>query len=209
MFSSYRNCPKCSSLITHTTDKSQSYADYLAERSTKSQKLCRSCIATLINNRRWESELEREKQSNRFLKQNPSKGKPAWNRGVPRDEDTKKKIQETKKKNGGSSGERNSNYGNFKYHNTQEDFKQFRNRVIVLTERVKSKIEGYDESKRGKTNIKGAYQIDHIKPIIDCWYDKWTPEQAADLSNLRFISWEDNLKLRKWRKQQAHRTDLK
>ena len=73
-----------------------------------------------------------------------------------------------------------------------------------MTERVKNLIEGYDESKRGKCDVKGAYQIDHIKPIIDCWYDKWTPEQAADLTNLRFVPWKENLSYRKWRKKKMH-----
>jgi hypothetical protein len=196
-------------LIEHATIHSQSKADKLAEQSTKQEKLCRSCIAVNINNRRWADPANIEKQSQRFLHNNPSKGKPAWNRGVPRDLSTKKKIQDTKKNNGSSSGNRNSNYGNFKYHNTQQNFKQFRNRVVVLTERVKHLVDGYSEVKRGKTNVEGAYQIDHIKPIIDCWYDGWTPEQAADVTNLRFIPWEENLKLRKWRKHLTHRQHLK
>lgn len=198
MYRAYRQCPRCDSKIEHTTIHSQSKANKLAEQSNK---LCRSCIATEVNNRRWANPTAIEKQSQRFLANNPSKGKPAWNRGISRDENTKRKIKETKKNNGGSSGDRNSNYGKFKYHNTQQDFKQFRNRVIVLTERVKHLIKGYEEDKRGKAGVDGVYQIDHIKPIIDCWYDKWTPEQAADLSNLRFISWEENLKLRKWKKK--------
>lgn len=201
MYRAYRVCPKCNSQVEHTTLHSQDRANKLAEQSSNNQKLCRSCIATQVNTRRWANPTAIEKQSQKFLTNNPSKGKPAWNRGVPRDENTKKKIQETKKNNGGSSGDRNSNYGNFKYHNTQQDFKQFRNRVIVLTERVKHLIKGYDETKRGRAGINTAYQIDHIRPIIDCWYDKWTPEQVADLSNLRFISWEENLKLREWKKK--------
>lgn len=204
MFRSYRQCPKCGIKVEHTTSKSQKNADRLAANSTKDNKLCRSCIATEVNNRRWQDPIQLQKQSQRFSFNNPSKGKPAWNKGIPRDEVTKTKIKDTKRKNGGSSGDRNANYGNFKYHNTQEDFKNFRNRVVVLTERVKHLINGYDNSKRGRTNVSGSFQIDHINPIIDCWYESWTPEQTANLDNLRFVSWQENLKFRKWRKNKEY-----
>lgn len=198
MYSAYRECPRCGSEIIHTAVKSQKAANFLAERSTQANKLCRSCIATEVNTRRWADPSKREKQSQRFLDHNPSKGKPAWNRGVPRDEDTKQKIRNTIQNSGGRLGDLNTNYGNFKFHNLNKDFKQYANRVRVLTERVRHSIPGYDEKKRGKAGVSGAYQIDHIKSIIACWYDGDSAEQAADLSNLRFVSWSDNLKVRKW-----------
>lgn len=201
MYRAYRNCPKCNLQIEHTTIQSQEKADKLASRSSQAAKLCRSCIATNINNRRWSDPVELERQSQRFLKNNPSKNKPAWNRGIPRDESTKQKIRESKKNNGGTSGELNPNYGKFKYHNTRSDYKQYLNRVRVLTERNRFLIKGYDETKRGKAGIPGMYQIDHIKSIIDCWYEKLSPEQAADVLNLRFIPWEENLKIREWKKK--------
>lgn len=201
MFSAYRFCPKCNYKITHTTVKSQLAADRLAKRSSDEYKLCRSCIATAVNIRRWSNEENKNKQSDRFLKYNPSKGKPAWNKGIPRDEKTKQKIRNTIEKNGGRIGNLNTNFGKFKKHNIDSDFKKYSQRVRVLTERVKHLIPGYDESLRGRVGIKNAYQIDHIKSIVECWYEGYTAEQAADVSNLRFITWNENLKLRKWKKK--------
>lgn len=203
MYSSFRNCPTCGCKVEHVSIQSQAHANNLADRSNKAQKLCRSCIATKVNNRRWSNPSQREQQSKRFLANNPSKGKPAWNRGVPRDEATKSKIKQTVIERGGRKGDRNANYGKFKVHNINADFKNYNNRVRVLTERIKHLIPNYDQSKRGKVGIPGAHQIDHIKSIIDCWYDNWTPEQAADVTNLRFISWEENLKVRKWKKKRS------
>lgn len=199
MYKSSRVCSGCKSLIQNTSSHSQKRADDTAKRFEKEGRVCKSCGATASNNKRWSDPEAVHKQSQRFLQNNPSKGKPAWNRGVPRDEVTREKIKQTKQLNGGTAGDRNPNYGKFKYHNTQQTYKQFRNRVVVLTERVKEQIEGYVEDKRGRAGIPGAYQIDHIRPIIDCWYEGWTPEQVSDLTNLRFISWEENLKIRKYK----------
>ena len=107
-------------------------------------------------------------------------------------------IKQTKQLNGGSSGERNSNYGKFKYHNVFDDYQAYLERVRVLTERVRFSIPNYDESKRGRSGMSGAYQIDHIKAILDCWYEGLPAEEAASLDNLRFIPWEENQSYRKW-----------
>lgn len=204
MYISYRNCPKCGSETANKSQKSQAKADYLSAKSAEAGKLCRSCIATNVNDRRWADLDNIKKQSQRFLITNPSKGKPAWNRGIPRDEKTKAAISNTISKLGGRFGNKNPNFGKFKNHNTSEDYKLFKNRVHTLTERVKHLIPNYNDSLRGRCGIEGKFQIDHIKPITDCWYENWTPEQAADLSNLRFISWEENLKLRKWEKRNKY-----
>lgn len=197
MYTATRNCPLCNSVIKHETIDSQKKADWLAMRSAVNKKLCRSCIATNVNNRRWSDPNQRERQSNRFKQSNPSKGKPAWNRGKSRSEDVKQKISNTKKQNP-QNGSKNGNYGNFKHHNITEDFKIYQQRVRVLTERVVDQIPGYDATKRGHSSKPGSYQVDHTIPILQCWYEKWTPEQAADLSNLQFITCKENLAKRRF-----------
>jgi hypothetical protein len=47
--------------------------------------------------------------------------------------------------------------------------------------------------KRGLAGVEGAYHLDHKIPIIECFKAGWTPEQAADLSNLQILKWEENL----------------
>ena len=198
VYKASRVCGGCGNLIENTSAHSQKRVDATAKRFEKEGRVCKSCATTATNNKRWENPVAVLKQSQRFLENNPSKGKPAWNRGVPRDEVTKEKIKQTKQLNGGSSGERNANYGKFKHHSTSSDYQAYHNRVRVLTERVRFSIPNYDESKRGKCGVSGAHQIDHIKSILDCWYEGLAAEQAASLNNLRFIPWKENLNYRRW-----------
>lgn len=76
----------------------------------------------------------------------------------------------------------------------QDPFKKYQNKVHRLTKKIKHLIEGYDESKRGRMGKPGAYQIDHIVDIK--WgFENGIPEEfIADLSNLQFIPWEENIK---------------
>lgn len=198
MYKATRVCKGCGNLVENTSTHSQRRVNAIAKQFEKEGRVCKSCASTSKNNKRWEDPEKLHQQSQRFLSNNPSKGKPAWNRGIPRDEATKEKIKKTKQLNGGSSGERNSNYGKFKYHSVSDDYRAYLERVRVLTERVRFSIPNYDESKRGRSGCGGAYQIDHIKPILDCWYEGLPAEEAASLDNLRFIPWEENQSYRKW-----------
>lgn len=199
MYISERNCPQCNNLITHKSTKSQLKVDNLRDYAILHKNPCRSCIATVVNNKRWLSEDARKLQSNRWKESNPSTINGAWNKGIPRTESEINKIKSTIKQHGGRSGSNNGNYGKFKDHNINLEFKKYLNRVRVLTERNRFLIPEYNESKRGKAGTLGAYQIDHIIPIIECWHLGYSTDQCADVLNLRFISWEDNLKLRKWK----------
>lgn len=198
MYKANRVCKGCGSLIENTSTHSQSRVDATAKRFEKEGRVCKSCASTTKNNKRWENPENLHQQSQRFLLNNPSKGKPAWNRGVPRDEATKEKIRQTKQLKGGMSGEHNPNFGNFKHHSVSDDYQAYLERVRVLTERVRFSIPNYDEAKRGRCGVSGAYQIDHIKAILDCWYEGLSAEVAASLDNLRFVPWEENQSYRKW-----------
>ena len=41
--------------------------------------------------------------------------------------------------------------------------------------------------------VDGGWQLDHIKPIKECFEKGLTPEEAASVDNLRMLPWRDNL----------------
>lgn len=45
---------------------------------------------------------------------------------------------------------------------------------------------------RGRMGIPGAYQLDHIKSVKDCFLEGMTAEQAGALENLQMLTWEHN-----------------
>ncbi|AGR47738.1 hypothetical protein PHIM7_79 [Sinorhizobium phage phiM7] len=49
---------------------------------------------------------------------------------------------------------------------------------------------------RGRCGVPGAWQLDHIKSVKQCFEEGLTPEQCADVENLQMLSWEENR--RKW-----------
>jgi hypothetical protein len=195
MFISYRQCPKCNQEIQQLSSISQARADYTSKQSIKHKKLCRSCIATDVNNRRWSIQTNRDKQSERWKSNNPSKINGPWNKGIPRSIKDRDTIKESLKDRN-TKGAFNPNYGNLKCYNIGNEFKKYSERVRVLTERNRYNIFGYDETIRGKTGESGKYQIDHIKSILQCWKESISVEDASSISNLQFITWQENLKRR-------------
>ena len=55
-----------------------------------------------------------------------------------------------------------------------------------------------DNKPRGKMGVAGAYQLDHIKPLRQCFDEGISPEESAALSNLQFITWQNNLSRRNY-----------
>lgn len=49
---------------------------------------------------------------------------------------------------------------------------------------------------RGRAGIEGAYHLDHIVSISEGFKKKIAPEIIGGMENLKFITWEDNLKKR-------------
>ena len=79
------------------------------------------------------------------------------------------------------------------YYATFEERKKFHRKVWNLTYKQPiSLLENYD--KRGKSGIKGAYQIDHIVSIKYAFENGIPAEEIADIKNLRMIPWEENIK---------------
>lgn len=76
-------------------------------------------------------------------------------------------------------------------------FKQYKRKVHGLSDLVyeanKSALNPDDTLVRALAGTDGAYHLDHIVPIIECFKRGWTPERAADISNLQMLHWKDNL----------------
>lgn len=53
-------------------------------------------------------------------------------------------------------------------------------------------------NKRGKCGVKGAYQLDHIIEISEGFVNNIDATIIADIKNLQFIPWEENIKKRKY-----------
>lgn len=195
MFYATRKCPECKSDVIHSSMQGQKYADKVASVAIKEKRLCLSCARSgdrnpskLLHVRKLRSEF--------FKKNNPSKGKPAWNRGIPHANETKEKLKISRSKID-TSGENNPNWGNFKYSKEEmENLHRYTQRVRLLTERVVHLIPGFDKNKRGRT--KNDWHVDHIRSITSCFKHNIPIEDCAALDNLQFITCKENMSKRKW-----------
>jgi len=79
------------------------------------------------------------------------------------------------------------------YLETLPEVKLYKRQVSIITNRQPIKILS-NYNKRGKAGINGAYNLDHIFPIIEGFKNNIPPEVIGDISNLQFISWEENNK---------------
>ena len=106
-----------------------------------------------------------------------------------------KHSDETKKIIGKHSKDRwDSGYYDNQYGKNHSEFKYYQHKVHRLTHKVRHLIEGYDESKQTRMGIDGGYQIDHIVDIKYGFDNNIPAETIADISNLQFITWEENIK---------------
>lgn len=198
-----RNCPKCDVLI-----KYKSYQGY--ENAIENNRKCRKCGSG------WANGLTKEtSESLRINGERGSKTKKekfesgeltVWNKGLTKETSDIikrnaenhtgfKHKEETKKIIGKHSKQRwDSGYYDNQYGENPTEFKYYQHKVHRLTDKVKHLVEGYDESKRGKMGVDGAYQIDHIIDIKYGFDNDIPAEDIADISNLQFIPWEENNK---------------
>ncbi len=76
------------------------------------------------------------------------------------------------------------------------DFKKYRNRLKVLTE--KTYLDNIDEINpngytRGVAGIDGAYHLDHIIPARFGFENNIPPEVLAEKENLQILPWRENI----------------
>ena len=75
-------------------------------------------------------------------------------------------------------------------------YKKYYGRVYRLTEKVyNDNIDAINPNgyTRGLCGVDGAYQLDHIIPVRFGFDHNIPPEVIADVNNLQFIPWRDNL----------------
>ncbi len=198
-----RNCPICEKEIIY----SSRYAMYEAQRRNRK---CQKCGCGWSKNQTKETNESLKKMGetvSTILKAKFISGKLApWNKELTKENSNIlkemgerhrgfKHSEETKKIIGNRSKElwEQGHFDN-QYGKNRTEFKKYQNRVHKLTKKIKHLIEGYDEKKHGKMGILGAYQIDHIIDIKYGFDNNISPEKIADISNLRFIPWEENIK---------------
>jgi len=81
------------------------------------------------------------------------------------------------------------------------EFEKYYREVRTLTEKTyKENFETLNPNKYERTlaGVEGGYQLDHIKPITECFREKVPAEVCASVNNLQLITWEENLKRRKF-----------
>jgi len=77
-----------------------------------------------------------------------------------------------------------------------EDYRDYKNAVYRLSQKVYEeniKIINPNNYPRTRMGVEGGWQLDHIKPVIECFKEKITIEEASDISNLRMLPWKENL----------------
>ena len=75
-------------------------------------------------------------------------------------------------------------------------YKKYKGKVHRLSEKIYMKHKEQinpNNYKRTLCGVTGGYQLDHIKPIWDCFEQGVPPEQVADISNLRMLPWRENV----------------
>jgi len=76
-----------------------------------------------------------------------------------------------------------------------DDYSRYKREVMLLTRKCDvSNLPNSD--KRGKAGVNNAYHLDHIVEISEGYVNRISPEKIADISNLQFIPWEENMKKR-------------
>lgn len=82
-------------------------------------------------------------------------------------------------------------------------YKRYAREVRMLTEKTYVQcvdIINPNRYTRTLCGVKGGWQLDHVKSIKKCYNEGVSVEQAADVSNLQMILWENNLAKRTYEK---------
>ncbi len=77
-----------------------------------------------------------------------------------------------------------------------KEYRRYRNNVARLTEWTYveyMEVINPDKHPRTIAGVEGGWQLDHIKPVRECFDEGVPPEEAAHVSNLRMLPWRENL----------------
>jgi len=166
-----RTCPCCNRII-HYKNK------YATNRALKANKNCNQCSHP-YKNKTYEEIFgyeEAQKYKKRISEQSAFSKTGANNIRI-------KKFLE----------EHNLSYN--EYIKKQDQFKLYCCSVDLITERQPIHLlPNYDN--RGNAGTPNAYHLDHKIEKFEGWQKKIPAEIIGDISNLQFITWEENLKKR-------------
>jgi hypothetical protein len=84
------------------------------------------------------------------------------------------------------------------YNNWKDDKDRYYKEVWRITNQQPLHILLNFDKPRGRSGINGAYQLDHIISIGEGYRNNINPDIVGNIVNLQFITWEDNLKRRKF-----------
>jgi len=76
------------------------------------------------------------------------------------------------------------------------DFKKYRNRVAVRTERTYQQFKeeiNPNDFPRGKAGVDGAYHLDHIVTVREGFERQIPVEEISDKENLQMLPWLENI----------------
>ena len=76
------------------------------------------------------------------------------------------------------------------------NFRYYKNLVHRLSHKVyiqNKEVINPNNYPRTLCGVEGGYQLDHIKPISECYKLGMKPEDVAMLSNLRMLPWKQNV----------------
>ena len=77
-----------------------------------------------------------------------------------------------------------------------DSYRDYKNAVYRMSQKI------YDENKaninpenypRTRMGVQDGWQLDHIKPVIECFKEGISIEDASNISNLRMLPWKENL----------------
>lgn len=87
-------------------------------------------------------------------------------------------------------------YQRYPAYEYSDDYKNYKNAVYRMSQKVyEDNIETINPNNytRTRMGVEGGWQLDHIKPVIECFREEITIEEASDISNLRMLPWKENL----------------
>jgi hypothetical protein len=87
-------------------------------------------------------------------------------------------------------------YQRYPAYEYSKDYKDYKNAVYRLSQKIyednKEKINP-NNYLRTRMGVNGGWQLDHIKPVIECFHEGISIEEASDINNLRMLPWKENL----------------
>jgi len=91
---------------------------------------------------------------------------------------------------------------------TRQSYKGYARRVHALSHQVyEDNIDIINPNRYPRTlcGVDGGWQLDHIKPIKECYIQGMSVEDASKLENLRMLPWKENLARNKKARKQNDR----